>query len=741
MFARLVAVALGVLVVAVAAPSTTTLLPTGWALAPAQRHAATGTMPQGIALSPDESTLAIVESGAGKPAVRLLDAASLQPRDVIALSGAFGSPAWLDGSHLLIAGANADALLLIDVRSRRVTSIPAARGAWPAAVALSQDHRRIALCDDGDGSIALGDLHGFHEVPIGAHPGDAVFSANGKLLYVSLRAGREVVVVDVASKRVRTRIAVGLHPSALAISANGKKLYVAESDDDAVGIIDTDRNVRIADVAVGRPHHFGASPNALALRASRLFVSLGGANSIALVRGNKLIGRMPAGWYPTGVAVDSHGTLFVSNGKGEGAPANPQFDPRRRATYRTGYVALITVGSVRALVPSASWQAAGFAGAPVWSSPPPDKTIVRVGGPIRHVIYVIKENRSYDQVLGDVREANGDPRLVWFGQTITPNQHALATRFGVFDNAYADAQVSADGHNWADAAMANDYVERYWPLNYGNRRSLYDFQDGVGANVPHSGYLWDAAARARITYRDYGEDTVSPKAGITLSVTDHPALIGHFDPFYVGWNLRYNDLARFTEWKREFDAFVSHRDLPQLEIMYLPNDHTAGSARGYLTPEAYVATNDLALGRLVDAVSHSPYWQSTAIFALEDDAQNGPDHVSDQRSTFYLASPYARGGVQHERYSTVSIVHTIELLLGLAPLSIYDTTAPPMYDAFATTPANARPFEAIEPHVDLHAVNSRAAYGSSVSERFDFTRPDAVDPGAMNAILAHVVHR
>src|SRR5581483_2928466 len=204
----------------------------------------------------------------------------------------------------------------------------------------------------------------------------------------------------------------------------------------------------------------------------------------------------------------------------------------------------------------------------------------------------------------------------------TPNQHAIAQRFGVMDNAYADAQVSADGHNWTDAATANDYLERMWPVNYGNRREGYDSQNGVGANVPHSGFLWDAAKRAGITYRDYGEDmTVS--AGPPLSATDHPALQGHFDPASVGWNLKYSDQDRFNEWKREFSQFVAGHNLPNLEILYLPNDHTAGTQNNMPTPEAYVAVNDWAVGQLVETVSHSPYWKSTAIFVLEDDAQNG----------------------------------------------------------------------------------------------------------------------
>ncbi|MGH8163870.1 MAG: hypothetical protein ACREP1_06005, partial [Rhodanobacteraceae bacterium] len=214
-----------------------------------------------------------------------------------------------------------------------------------------------------------------------------------------------------------------------------------------------------------------------------------------------------------------------------------------------------------------------------------------------------------------------------------------------------------------------------------------------------------------------------------------PGLAGHFDPRYYGWDLAYSDLARVAEWKREFAGYVANGNLPALEIVYIPNDHTSGSRAGWPTPVAYVATNDLAVGRLVDAVSHSKYWKSTTIFALEDDAQNGPDHVSNQRSTFYIASPYARGGVHHDRYSTVSVLHTIELLLGIAPLSIYDRTAPPLYSLFGTA-ANVRPFEAIAPRVDVNAMNAKTAYGAALSARLDFRDPDRVDPATLNAIIA-----
>ena len=730
---------------AAALAASAVILPNGWRLSPpAGPEAATGTMPQGIALSPDGKLLAVVESGVNPPALRVLETPGLRVRAVVKLDGAFGKPVWLDDDRVLVAGAGTDSVLTVDVRSGSVSKRDAGKGSWPAAVALSRSGT-VASANDGNASASLDTA----SVRTGEHPSDAIFNASGKTLYVSVRASNEVLAIDRATASVSTRVPVGLHPAALALSSDGRNLYVAQSDDDSVGVIDTQTNKKIADIPVGlntaRVHGNGASPNALAVHGSELFVSLGAQNTIAVIRNARVAERIPVGWYPTGIAVSSDGTLYVSDGRGERMPANPQFDPFDRRS--PGYVGSITVGSVRAIPPSAYASAAQNTSAaianvtPEWTPAPANATILRAGGPIKHVIYVIKENRSYDQVLGDIAGANGDPKLVDFGRAITPNQHALARRFGVFDNAYTDAQVSANGHNWTDAAFANDYVERFWPVNYGGRRDTYDAQSGTAPDVPRNGYLWDAAARAHVSFRDYGEDIDFPGHGVVLAVNTFPGLRGHFDPAYVGWDLSYSDFSRYAEWKREFTAYVAHDTLPQLEIVYLPNDHTSGTAPGKLTPQAYVATNDEAVGKLVDMVSHSRYWKSTAIFILEDDAQNGPDHVSDQRSTFYIASPYARGGVQHGHYSTVSFVRTIELLLGIQPLSVYDATARPLYDAFATQAANTAPFTALAPSIHLNETNKKTAYGAAISARLDFSHPDAVDPRVLNDIIAHAIRR
>ncbi|MDP9111088.1 MAG: alkaline phosphatase family protein, partial [Candidatus Eremiobacteraeota bacterium] len=463
------------------------------------------------------------------------------------------------------------------------------------------------------------------------------------------------------------------------------------------------------------------------------FVSCGALNAVEIIAGDRRIGMLPTGWYPDGVAVDRAGrSVYAIDGKGERSRPNPDFNPF--AGRRSGYVAAGLVGSVRKL--DVRGDAQTQAVLENMGRPPraPADTVVRAGGPIRHVIYVIKENRSYDQVLGDIPGADGDPSLILFGKAVTPNQHAIAKRFGGFDRAFANAQVSADGHNWTDAAFANDYLERFWPQVYGGRRELYDFEDGADAATAHNGYLWDAAARARITYRNYGEFVTNPSSPGGAVTTKERNLKNHTSKSYPGFDLDFSDLDRFAIWLHDFRDDAKNATMPALEILRLPNDHTAGTKPGTLRPQAYVAQNDYALGRIVEAVSHSMFWKSTVIFSVEDDAQDGPDHVDDQRTTYYLATPYARGGVVHTQYSTASVVRTIEILLGLKPLSTYDGRAVPMYDAFAGK-ANLAPFSAIRPGIDLRGVNTKSAYGAAQSARMDFEHADAADPRALNAIL------
>ncbi|HUA09279.1 MAG TPA: hypothetical protein VMA98_08400 [Candidatus Acidoferrales bacterium] len=710
-------------------------LPTAWSLSPPSGPVGTtGTFPQGLALSPDDTKLAVLEGGFNPPMLRILDTRDLHTLQTIALKDGFGAPVWDGNQRVLVPGGSTDGIEIVRLPGGTVATQYA--GPYVSAVAPGADSESAyATADLGNELIALASVSATFAT--GTHPAAIAVAANA--VYVANRG--EATLTRVAPDGSSQTIAVDLHPAALALSNDGSRLYVACSDADTVDVLDTKTNAIAARIDVGLPQGRGASPNALALAPDgTLYVSLGAENAVAEIRGDRVVARAPAGWYPTGVAVDDR-NVYVSNGRGEGSRADPNLDPEGH--HDPQYVAAAMRGSVRAIARGAfdaTSTAEVLAGMPVPIATPA-QTVVRAGGPIAHVIYIIRENRTYDEVLGDLPVGDGDPKLVWFGEKVTPNLHAIAMRFGVFDRTFTDAQVSASGHNWSTAAFANDYVERTWPPNYGGRRGPYDFQDGDGgAATPGTGYLWDDADRHGVTLRDYGEFVDAPLLAHEGYFTRAPGLKGRIDPQYPSWNLHISDEVRVDAWKREFESYARDGNLPALEILWLPNDHTYGTKSGELTPQAYVAQNDHAFGRIVDIVSHSRYWASTAIFSIEDDAQNGPDHVDDQRTTFYLASPYAAPGVHHAHYTTSSVVRTIELLLGMPPMTVYDALAPPMYDAFALQP-DLRPYDVIAPQIDVTARNKRTAYGAAASARMNFRDPDAVDPRALNDILAHVAGR
>ena len=757
---------------AVAVSQHLVMLPTEWSLSPPPAQvAATGTLPQSARLTRDGKHLIVVEGGDAGAGLSVLDPLTLAEQAHVKIDGAFGDIA-LDGSPdgYWVAGAGADKLLhFAGAANAPDRSIALPAGFWVSAVALSPDGKVLAASGDFAERVALIEVASgtvLGSVKTGRHPAGLAFTRDGAELYVANWGESSVTAVDVASRTVRATIAVGLHPEKLLLSPNGKLVYVSETDDDAIGSILVAEN-RVVRPAMSGPalRLFGKSPTAMALSrdGTRLYVACSAENAVEVygISGNEyfptLLGAIPTGWYPTAVTIDESGTgLYVADGMGESSRANPQFDPFANPPVWKGYDAASLIGSIRRIpIPSANAIAAGSQavlglGGPFLSAAAhygnvfdkgtlgaqPGRRIAGWHVPVNHVIYVIKENRTYDQVLGDLPGGDGDPNLAYFGARITPNEHALAQRFGIFDRTFADSVVSADGHNWSTAAFADDYVEKMWPANYGGRRKLYDFEDGADASVPHNGFIWDQANRAHLSLRDYGEFVTNPFRKGDDSTTQMPGLKGHIDPHYPGFDTNFRDEDREAEWAREFTGYVQRDDLPALELVRLPNDHTAGTRPGSRKPQAMVAENDLAVGRLVDAVSHSKYWKSTAIFIIEDDAQNGPDHVDDQRTTFYLISPYAKGGLQHAHYSTAGVLRTIELILGLPPMSTYDASAQPLFAAFADRP-NLAPYDALPAQIDLEARNTSLSYRAADSAKMDFSHADAAPPAALNDILAH----
>ena len=366
----------------------------------------------------------------------------------------------------------------------------------------------------------------------------------------------------------------------------------------------------------------------------------------------------------------------------------------------------------------------------------------RVGAasPIKYCIYVIRENRTYDQVFGDLKEGNGDPHLCIFPEKVTPNAHRLARQFVLLDNFYCDGEVSAEGHEWSMGAYCTDFVKKVWPLSYRGsptkKLSIYPAEGNFDAIArPAGGYLWDRCAAAKVSYRSYGEWAENGKTLKDPATPRVKALDGHIDPWFRGYDLEYPDAKRAQRFIDEMQRFEKEGGMPRLSIVRLPNDHTYGTKPGKSTPTAMVAENDLALGHFVEAISQSKFWKETAIFVIEDDAQNGSDHVDAHRSVALVISPYTQHGlVDSTMYSTSSVLRSMELILGLDPMSQFDAAARPMYRAFQSKP-NVGAYTRVVPDVDLKAINTATAWGAKLSDTFDFSREDAADDLLLNEVI------
>ena len=589
-------------------------------------------------------------------------------------------------------------------------------------------------------------------------------------LYVSLWAQAAVAVVDLKGRQVIARWRTQEHPCEMLLTASGKILYVANAARNSVTVFDTENGKPLetlsASLHPGLPP--GSTPNSLGLSPDEktLFVANADNNNVAAfdvgtVGKSRSLGFIPVGWYPTSVRVTPDGRfLLVANGKGVIPRANrygPQPGREPPASVRE-YIGGLLRGTLTIIeLPArekwkdqlATWTTEAYRCSPVQSdlratgsrateNPIPAK--VGDPSPIRYCIYVLKENRTYDQVLGDISQGNGDPTLCLFGEKITPNHHQLAREFVLLDNFYVESEVSADGHEWSMGAYATDFVEKFWPLSYGhNRHGKYPYPSEGNFPVarPAEGYLWDRAREASVSYRSYGEFINNGKTPDEPGKSRVAALQGHFDPWYRGFDLDYPDQKRADRFLSELKRFEAEGDMPRLQIVRLPNDHTHGTTVGKHTPVALVADNDLALGRFVEAISHSKFWAQTALFVVEDDAQNGPDHVDAHRTIAFAISPYTkRGAVDSTMYSTSSMLRTIELILGLRPMSQYDAAATPMFNSFQAKP-DLRPYQFLPVNVDLNERNGRTAWGSDLSKKMNFAKEDAADDLLLNEVIWH----
>jgi len=590
-------------------------------------------------------------------------------------------------------------------------------------------------------------------------------------LYVSLWALARVAVFDVNTRQLLTTWATEEHPNEMLLSPSGKVLYVANANRNTVSVLDADtgRTLETLAGALYAKSPPGSTPNSLALSrdGALLFVANACNNNVAVFDVSQpgksySLGFIPVGWYPTSVRVTPDGKhLLVANGKGLISKPNrlgPQpgkLDPpstvrEHIAGLFRGTLSIIDLPAREKLTERLKeWTERAYRCSPLQAdfgatgtarrsrdNPVP----ARVGdrSPIKYCLYIIKENRTYDQVLGDMREGNGDPSLCLFPDNVTPNHHALAREFVLLDNFYVESEVSADGHEWSMAAYASDFVEKGWPMSYGhNARGKYTYPSEGKMNVaaPAEGYLWDRAREAGVSYRSYGEFVDNGKNLGDPASTRLPALQGHFDPWFHGWDMDYPDVKRAERFIAELRRFEREGGLPRLQILRLPNDHTYGTSAGKPTPRAMVGDNDLAFGMVIEAVTKSKFWPQMAIFVVEDDAQNGSDHVDAHRTIAYAISPYVkRGAVDSTMYTTSSMLRTIELILGLKPMSQFDAAATPMFNCFQAK-ANLKPYRGRPVTVDLNEKNTKVAWGSELSEKMNFAKEDSADDLLLNEVI------
>ena len=775
-----------------------TLLPNGWKIQPAGRHILVGDLPLAMIESPDGKSLIITNNGYAKPTLAVVDLTRGYIASKTTLDHAWLGLAWHpDGRRVFSSGAGQTTVNEFYVASNRLTAggvyalgrdtqrpMPGINRPEPVeqsfvgGIAIDPSGRYLYAVHVLGEALTMVDLKSGlvrRTVDVGAEPYTCVVSPDGKTVYVSVWGGAKVLAFDAATLDKRGEVVVGEHPNAMVFSKDAKRLFVACANTNAVWVVDTAALAAKEQISIALFPNIppGSTPNALGLSpdGNRLVVANADNNTVAVVDVSNadrsaVSGFIPTGWYPTAAQFSRDGSrIYVLSGKGLTSAPNPRGaqpgipgsgDGQYSGAMLQGSLSIIQApddaalkamtAAVYGLMPLSAASILAPVSAPV-ASPIPAK----VGGvsPIKHVFYIIRENRTYDQVLGDLDRGNGDPTLCLFGEETTPNAHALAREFVTFDNFYVDAEVSYDGHAYSTGAYATDFVEKIWPTNYGSRGGRY-LSEGGGkmrnaygnVTAPMNGYIWDSCIRAGVSVRSYGEfvsrgaepeeDRDTGKGEVVATV---PGLKGRVHPKFPPYDLFIPDGKRVDIWLEEFRQFEQNGQLPRLNIIRLGGDHTAGTRAGYPTPRAMVAENDDAMGRVVEAISQSRFWKESAIFVLEDDAQNGPDHVDAHRSPAFAISPFIRrGSVDSTLYTTAGMLRTMELILGLPPMSQLDAAATPMYNAFQATPVLV-PYKARPSRMDLTEKNAVNAWGAAASARMYLAEADLAPERELNEIV------
>ena len=754
----------------------------GWVLQPAGRQVGLDTFPMSTALSPDGRYLLVLNGGYRPPSVIVLEAAT--GREVGRVPVADG---WLGltfspkGDRVYVGGGSRYAIFEFGFSGgalQPLRTFPIAPDKTPVNrdfigdVALSPDGRLLYAADlYHDSVVVINPQSGMaiERFKTGRRPYRILFHPDGKSFFVTSWTDGSLGHYETANGNQLALLRLGAHPTDMLWRAGknepaegepawAARVFVAAANTNSVYSVAVSeskelRLVEVINVAMTPRQPVGMTPSALALSpdAGRLYTVCSDANAVAVVdisrERSDVQGFIPTGWYPTAARALADGTLVVLNGRGGGSHANPHGpNPARRpepvhaGVPSPEYVAAIQHGSASFIPPFKDAELEAYTKTVRNNSPYRDEKLDAKPTlpPIQHVIYIVKENRTYDQVFGDLKEGNGDPSLVLFDDNAGPNHRKLAREFVLLDNFYVNSDVSADGHSWSTAAIAPDYVQKMWPNSYAKRRTLYDYEGQEPANLPPAGYLWTNAHAAGLSIRNFGyfvENGPRNPSGLQVKSVRDPVLAKLTNLNYRGFDLDYPDVERAKVFLAELAEWEKTGQMPRLALVRLGNDHTSGTAAGKIAPLSSFADNDYALGMLVEAVSKSRFWASTAIFVLEDDAQNGPDHVDSHRSPAFVISAYTkRGAVDSSLYNTTSMLRTMEIILGLRPMTQFDAASRVMAACFQPA-ADPRPYTAEKPRIALDTRNEAAAPAAARSARLDFGEADRIDDAELNDIL------
>ncbi len=749
-----------------------TLLPNGWKLSPAGDQVGIGELPLNMVITNDGKFAITSNSGMGENSLSVVDIKNEKEIQRVVMNKTWYGLAFNDDdSKLYVSGGNNNCIYIYSFSSGKLAlqdSIALGERAPKERIsitgiafvksknfvlAVSKESNSLYVCDASSNKV-------LKTIPLEAECYDVKANHSGAFAYVSIWGKSSIAEIDLNNFQVTNTIKVGDHPCQLIITKDDSRLFVANANNNSVSVVDLQNKKETERInsALSPDVPYGSTPNSICLNGDESVLMIANADNnylalfdISQPNKTKSLGFIPVGWYPTAIKfVKSSNQILAANGKGLTSMPNPEGPhPLIKHYHDIQYIGSLFKGTLSIINYPNENELSKYSKS-VYDNTPyvyknknwvgiqnviPDKHDEIGSEKIKHVFYIIKENRTYDEVFGDLPQGNSDSSLCFFPQKITPNEHKLVTDFTLYDNFYADAEVSADGHNWSTAAYASDYVEKDWPVNYSGRGQIYNFEGGYPLAAPSSGYIWNDVLNHGKTFRNYGEFTEESKDKKDFYEATDEDLEPYTCPTYPGWSLTISDVDRYKLWKSDFEKFEKSDSLPNLCIMRLPNDHTWGTSKGHWTPQAYVAQNDYALGLIVQTISESKFWKNSIIYVLEDDAQDGSDHVDAHRSTLLVIGPYVkRHFVDHTMYSTSSVLKSIELILGLPPMTQYDLSATPILFSITDKP-DCEQYKVVEAQIDLNQKNLASAYGSKESEHLDFTKEDAVPENLFNEIL------